>query len=72
MVMVVGVRNMTVLLGFVGSYLEASWEEQVTKEWLAERTIRVVVHAKHTLMATVPQVANIQSSCLVCAAFALG
>jgi hypothetical protein len=36
---------------FLHSYAERSWDDQLTKETLAERTIRAVVHAKKTLMA---------------------
>jgi hypothetical protein len=36
---------------FLHSYGETSWDDQVTKESLVERTIRATVHAKKTLMA---------------------
>ncbi|KAK7051468.1 hypothetical protein VNI00_004442 [Paramarasmius palmivorus] len=55
----IDLRQMTVLPGFVDvhvhmflhSYAETSWDDQVTKESLAERTIRATVHARKTLMA---------------------
>lgn len=36
---------------FLHPYSETSWEDQVTRESLTERTIRATVHARHTLMA---------------------
>ncbi|KAJ7176851.1 hypothetical protein C8R46DRAFT_1346787 [Mycena filopes] len=36
---------------FLHSYAETSWADQVTKESLAERTVRATVHARKTLMA---------------------
>ncbi|KDR85897.1 hypothetical protein GALMADRAFT_132525 [Galerina marginata CBS 339.88] len=36
---------------FLHPYTEASWEDQLTKESLAERTVRATVHARRTLMA---------------------
>lgn len=36
---------------FLHPYAETSWDDQLTKESLAERTIRATVHAKRTLMA---------------------
>ncbi|KAG2354964.1 hypothetical protein BDR07DRAFT_1427696 [Suillus spraguei] len=56
---VIDLRHLTVLPGFVDAhvhlflhpYAEASWEEQVTKESIVERTVRATVHAKRTLMA---------------------
>ncbi|KAL4246563.1 hypothetical protein ABKN59_008759 [Abortiporus biennis] len=52
-------RQSTVLPGFVDvhvhfflhPYSETSWEDQVTRESLTERTVRATVHAKQTLMA---------------------
>ncbi|KAJ7580204.1 hypothetical protein C8J56DRAFT_1058513 [Mycena floridula] len=52
-------RHLTVLPGFVDvhvhmflhAYNETSWDDQLTKESLAERTIRATVHARATLMA---------------------
>ncbi|THU86359.1 hypothetical protein K435DRAFT_782900 [Dendrothele bispora CBS 962.96] len=56
---VIDLRHLTVLPGFVDvhvhmflhSYGETSWDDQLTKESLAERTIRATVHARKTLMA---------------------
>ncbi|KAJ3521806.1 hypothetical protein NM688_g8970 [Phlebia brevispora] len=56
---VVDLRKQTVLPGFVDAhvhfflhpYSEVTWEDQVTRENLTERTVRAVVHAKRTLMA---------------------
>ncbi|KAF8837627.1 hypothetical protein BDN67DRAFT_908900 [Paxillus ammoniavirescens] len=56
---VLDLRTLTVLPGFVDThvhfflhpYSETSWEDQVTKESIVERTIRATVHAKRTLMA---------------------
>ncbi|OBZ78983.1 hypothetical protein A0H81_01314 [Grifola frondosa] len=56
---VVDLRSETVLPGFVDAhvhfflhpYSETSWEDQLTKEPLAERTVRATVHARRTLMA---------------------
>lgn len=56
---VVDLRGQTVLPGlvdthvhmFLHSYSETSWTDQVTRESLAERTIRATVHARRTLMA---------------------
>ncbi|KAI0308341.1 hypothetical protein B0F90DRAFT_1807545 [Multifurca ochricompacta] len=56
---VIDLRSQTVLPGFVDAhvhlflhpYSETSWEDQLTKESLAERTIRATVHAKRTLLA---------------------
>ncbi len=36
---------------FLHSYSETSWTDQLTKESLAERTIRATVHARKTLLA---------------------
>ena len=36
---------------FLHSYSETTWEDQVTRESLAERTIRATAHARRTLMA---------------------
>ena len=36
---------------FIHPYSETTWEDQVTRESLAERTIRATVHARKTLMA---------------------
>ncbi|KAL6304831.1 hypothetical protein BKA93DRAFT_781641 [Sparassis latifolia] len=55
----VDLRAATVMPGFVDvhvhlflhPYSEVSWEDQVTKESLAERTVRATMHAKRTLMA---------------------
>ncbi|KAG7451500.1 uncharacterized protein BT62DRAFT_984593 [Guyanagaster necrorhizus] len=55
----IDLRHLTVLPGFVDahvymflhSYSETSWTDQLTKESLAERTIRATVHARKTLMA---------------------
>ncbi|KAI8990642.1 hypothetical protein BD414DRAFT_459354 [Trametes punicea] len=56
---VVDLRDATVLPGFVDAhvhlflhpYAETSWEDQLTKESLVERTVRATVHARRTLMA---------------------
>ncbi|KAI0829030.1 hypothetical protein BC628DRAFT_1533672 [Trametes gibbosa] len=56
---VVDLREATVLPGFVDAhvhlflhpYSERSWEDQLTKESLVERTVRATVHARRTLMA---------------------
>ncbi|KAH9885438.1 hypothetical protein C8Q73DRAFT_749218 [Cubamyces lactineus] len=56
---VVDLRDATVLPGFVDAhvhmflhpYAERTWEDQLTKESLVERTVRATVHAKRTLMA---------------------
>ncbi|CDO73387.1 hypothetical protein BN946_scf185013.g21 [Trametes cinnabarina] len=55
----VDLRDATVLPGFVDAhvhlflhpYAETTWEDQLTKESLVERTVRATVHAKQTLMA---------------------
>ncbi|PIL31293.1 hypothetical protein GSI_05991 [Ganoderma sinense ZZ0214-1] len=55
----IDLRDATVLPGFVDAhvhlflhpYAETSWEDQLTKESLVERTVRATVHAKRTLMA---------------------
>ncbi|KAJ6482559.1 hypothetical protein C8R45DRAFT_904822 [Mycena sanguinolenta] len=55
----IDLRHLTVVPGFVDvhvhfflhSYSETSWADQVTKESLAERTVRATVHARKTLMA---------------------
>jgi cytosine/adenosine deaminase-related metal-dependent hydrolase len=36
---------------FLHAYSETSWNDQITKESLAERTIRATVHAQKTLLA---------------------
>ncbi|PSR72038.1 hypothetical protein PHLCEN_2v12068 [Hermanssonia centrifuga] len=38
-------------LVFLHPYSEVSWEDQVTRESIAERTVRATVHARRTLMA---------------------
>ncbi|KAF9237060.1 hypothetical protein BU15DRAFT_49217 [Melanogaster broomeanus] len=56
---VIDLSTLTVLPGFVDAhvhfflhpYSETSWEDQLTKESIVERTIRATVHAKRTLMA---------------------
>ncbi|KAH9854290.1 hypothetical protein C2E23DRAFT_818018 [Lenzites betulinus] len=56
---VVDLREATVLPGLVDAhvhmflhpYAETSWEDQLTKESLVERTVRATVHARRTLMA---------------------
>ncbi|THG94173.1 hypothetical protein EW145_g8195 [Phellinidium pouzarii] len=58
-VQVVDLRDATVLPGFVDAhvhlflhpYAETSWEDQLTKEPLVERTVRAVNHARETLLA---------------------
>ncbi|SJL10060.1 uncharacterized protein ARMOST_13442 [Armillaria ostoyae] len=55
----IDLRHLTVFPGFVDahvhmflhSYSETSWTDQLTKESLAERTIRATVHARKTLLA---------------------
>ncbi|KAJ7445957.1 hypothetical protein B0H11DRAFT_1879850 [Mycena galericulata] len=55
----IDLRHLTVVPGFVDvhvhfflhSYAETSWADQVTKESLAERTVRATVHARKTLIA---------------------
>ncbi|KAF7313922.1 Amidohydro-rel domain-containing protein [Mycena chlorophos] len=55
----IDLRHLTLSPGFVDahvhfflhSYTETSWVDQVTKESLAERTVRATIHAKRTLMA---------------------
>ncbi|EIN14315.1 hypothetical protein PUNSTDRAFT_140632 [Punctularia strigosozonata HHB-11173 SS5] len=55
----VDLRGLTVLPGLVDThvhfflhpYSEVSWEDQLTKESLAERTVRATVHARSTVMA---------------------
>ncbi|KAF7303856.1 Amidohydro-rel domain-containing protein [Mycena indigotica] len=55
----IDLRHLTLCPGFVDahvhfflhSYAETSWIDQLTKESLAERTIRATVHANRTLMA---------------------
>lgn len=55
----IDLRGLTVLPGFVDThvhlflhpYTETSWTDQVTRESLAERTIRATIHARRTLMA---------------------
>ncbi|THH01366.1 hypothetical protein EW026_g1314 [Hermanssonia centrifuga] len=56
---IVDLRDLTVLPGlvdvhvhlFLHPYSEVSWEDQVTRESIAERTVRATVHARRTLMA---------------------
>ncbi|KAI0778862.1 hypothetical protein BD413DRAFT_601525 [Trametes elegans] len=56
---VVDLRDATVLPGFVDAhvhmflrpYAEVTWEDQLMKESLVERTVRATIHAKRTLMA---------------------
>lgn len=40
-----------VIVVFLHPYSETSWEDQVTRESLAERTVRATRHARDTLMA---------------------
>ncbi|KAF8971879.1 hypothetical protein BDZ97DRAFT_1913765 [Flammula alnicola] len=55
----INMSGMTVLPGlvdvhvhfFLHPYSETPWEDQVTKESLAERTVRATVHARKTLLA---------------------
>ncbi|KAJ7097555.1 hypothetical protein C8R44DRAFT_949044 [Mycena epipterygia] len=55
----IDLRHLTVVPGFVDahvhfflhSYSETSWQDQLTKESLTERTVRATVHARKTLMA---------------------
>ncbi|PBL03140.1 hypothetical protein ARMGADRAFT_978056 [Armillaria gallica] len=55
----IDLRHLIVLPGFVDAhvhmflhaYSETSWMDQLTKESLAERTIRATVHARKTLLA---------------------
>ncbi|KAJ7054173.1 hypothetical protein C8F01DRAFT_1164202 [Mycena amicta] len=55
----IDLRHLTICPGFVDahvhfflhSYAETSWVDQVTKESLAERTVRASIHAKRTIMA---------------------
>ncbi|KAI0079545.1 hypothetical protein K474DRAFT_1591735 [Panus rudis PR-1116 ss-1] len=55
----IDLTSVTVLPGFVDAhvhfflhpYSETSWEDQVTRESLAQRTIRATAHARRTLMA---------------------
>lgn len=42
---------LNVHLVFLHPYSEVSWEDQVTRETLTERTVRATVHARRTLMA---------------------
>ncbi|KAF9495665.1 hypothetical protein BDN71DRAFT_1447349 [Pleurotus eryngii] len=57
--LVLDCRELTIVPGFVDvhvhfflhPYCETSWEDQLTKESLVERTIRAANHAKSTLMA---------------------
>ena len=39
------------ILVFLHAYNETSWDDQLTKESLVERTVRAVNHARRTLMA---------------------
>ncbi|EGO31270.1 hypothetical protein SERLADRAFT_456162, partial [Serpula lacrymans var. lacrymans S7.9] len=56
---IIDLRHLTVLPGFVDThvhfflhpYSETSWEDQLTKEHVVERTVRATQHAKRTLMA---------------------
>ncbi|KAG6872524.1 hypothetical protein C0995_009098 [Termitomyces sp. Mi166 len=56
---IIDLLHLTTLPGFVDthvhlflhSYSETSWDDQVTKESLPERTLRAGVHARKTLMA---------------------
>ncbi|KAF8605908.1 hypothetical protein BDV93DRAFT_543103 [Ceratobasidium sp. AG-I] len=56
---VTDLRGLTVLPGFVDThvhfflhpYSEASWDDQVTRESVTERTVRAVNHARATLLA---------------------
>lgn len=36
---------------FLHPYAETTWDDQLTKESLVERTVRATVHAKRTLLA---------------------
>ncbi|KAI0066404.1 hypothetical protein BV25DRAFT_1878246 [Artomyces pyxidatus] len=55
----IDLRSQTLLPGLVDThvhfflhpYSETPWEDQLTKESLAERTVRATVHAKRTLMS---------------------
>jgi hypothetical protein len=38
-------------LVFLHPYAETSWDDQLTKESLVERTIRATIHARATLLA---------------------
>ncbi|KIK94511.1 hypothetical protein PAXRUDRAFT_443473 [Paxillus rubicundulus Ve08.2h10] len=51
---VLDLRTFTILPGFLHPYSETSWEVQVTKEPVVERTIRATAHwyAKRHLMGT--------------------
>ncbi|KAL5519377.1 hypothetical protein ACEPAH_1060 [Sanghuangporus vaninii] len=56
---IIDLRRATVLPGFVDvhvhlflhPYSETSWDDQLTKEPLVERTVRAVAHARETLLA---------------------
>ena len=39
------------VLVFLHPYSEASWDDQLTRESIIERTVRATIHAKQTLMA---------------------
>ncbi|KAI0803227.1 hypothetical protein BC629DRAFT_1581094 [Irpex lacteus] len=55
----IDLRDRTILPGFVDAhvhfflhqYSETTWEDQVTRESLAERTVRATAHARRTLLA---------------------
>ncbi|KAG8682110.1 hypothetical protein FRC09_017008 [Ceratobasidium sp. 395] len=55
----IDLRGLTVLPGFVDTHVhfflhpydEASWDDQLTRESLVERTIRATTHARSTLLA---------------------
>jgi len=43
--------SMDVSLVFLHPYSDTSWEDQVTRESIVERTVRAITHAKKTLLA---------------------
>jgi cytosine/adenosine deaminase-related metal-dependent hydrolase len=59
--------NLPIRIVFLHPYSETSWEDQVTRETIIERTVRAVTHAKKTLLAgftTVRQVSIIKKALL--------